>query len=184
MFNISIIAVGLGLDAFSLAVAFGMCHHVCTLDMKFRLAFSFGFFQFFMPLAGFFAGMQVAGLVETFDHWLVLAVLGSVGVKMVWDALSKEDNIPPVDFSRGLPLLLASVATSTDALAVGFSLALISDQIILPALIIGIVASLMTLLGVELGNRVGRRFISRPELVGGLAIMVVGVKIFVEGIMR
>ncbi len=182
MFDISVIAFGLGLDAFSLAVAFGMCHNVCTLDMRFRLAFSFGFFQFFMPLAGFFTGMQIAALVEAFDHWLVLAVLGSVGLKMVRDALSKENGIPPVDFSRGLPLLFASVATSIDALAVGFSLALISDRIILPAFIIGVVACCMTLVGVEVGNRVGRRFVSRPELVGGLAIVAIGVKIFLEGI--
>ena len=73
MFEILVIAFGLGLDAFSLAVAFGMCQKVCTLNTRFRLSLSFGLFQFFMPLAGFYAGLKVARFTESIDHWIVFA---------------------------------------------------------------------------------------------------------------
>ncbi|HSV31391.1 MAG TPA: manganese efflux pump [Atribacteraceae bacterium] len=182
MLTLSVIAVGLGLDAFSLAVAFGMCHSVCNVGMKLRLALSFGFFQVFMLITGFFTGAQIAHLVETSDHWIIFAVLGTVGLKMIRDALKTEEDQAPVDYSRGLPLLAASAASSIDALAVGFSLGLITNSIVAPALLIGTVTCLMTFAGVELGNRVGRKLVSRPELIGGIAILAIGVKILLRGI--
>ncbi|MDI9594478.1 MAG: manganese efflux pump MntP family protein [Atribacterota bacterium] len=180
MFEILVIAFGLGLDAFSLAVAFGMCQKVCTLNTRFRLSLSFGLFQFFMPLAGFYAGLKVARFTESIDHWIVFAILSFVGGKMIYEALSKDDNETMVDISRGIPLLIASVATSIDALAVGFSFALLKDGILFPAIIIGIVASIMTFVGVTFGYRVGRKYISKPEVVGGIAIVLIGFKALLE----
>ena len=183
MLEILVIAIGLGLDAFSLAVAFGMCQKVCTLNTRFRLSLCFGLFQFFMPLLGFYAGLRVARFTVSVDHWIVLGVLGFVGGKMIFGALSKDDDAVMVDISRGLPLLFASVATSIDALAVGFSFALLKSGIFLPAVIIGIVASLMTFMGVSFGHRVGRKYLSKPEVVGGIAIILIGFKTFLEHIM-
>ncbi len=180
MFEILVIAFGLGLDAFSLAVAFGMCQKVCTLNTRFRLSLSFGLFQFFMPLAGFYAGLRVARFTEAIDHWIVFAILIFVGGKMIYEALNKDNNESMVDISRGVPLLIASVATSIDALAVGFSFALLKDGILIPAIIIGVVASIMTFVGVTFGHRVGRKYISKPEVVGGIAIVIIGFKILLE----
>ncbi len=184
MLEILVIAVGLGLDAFSLAVAFGMCQKVCTLNTRFRLSLSFGLFQFFMPLIGFYAGLRVARFTVSIDHWVIFGVLGFVGGKMIYEALSKDDGAVMIDISHGLPLLAASVATSIDALAVGFSFALLKSGIFLPAIIIGIVASLMTFLGVSFGHQVGRKFLSKPEMIGGIAIIGIGFKTLLEHFIR
>jgi len=178
--EILVIAFGLGLDAFSLAVAFGMCQKVCTLNTRFRLSLSFGLFQFFMPLIGFYAGLRVARFTESIDHWIVFAVLSLVGGKMVYEALNNDQDQVMVDISRGIPLLVASIATSIDALAVGFSFALLKDGILLPAVIIGVVASIMTFMGVTFGHRVGRKYISKPEIIGGIAIIIIGFKTLLE----
>jgi len=180
VFEILVIAFGLGLDAFSLAVAFGMCQKVCTFNTRFRLSLSFGLFQFFMPLIGFYAGLRVARFTESIDHWIVFAVLSLVGGKMVYEALNNDQDQVMVDISRGIPLLVASIATSIDALAVGFSFALLKDGILLPAVIIGVVASIMTFVGVTFGHRVGRKYISKPEIIGGIAIIIIGFKTLLE----
>ena len=180
MFEILVIAIGLGLDAFSLAVAFGMCQKVCTLSTRFRLSLSFGLFQFFMPLIGFYTGLRVARFTESIDHWIVFAVLSLVGGRMIGEALTKDDKETVVDISRGFPLLVASVATSIDALAVGFSFALLKDGIVLPAIIIGLVASVMTFIGVTFGHRVGRKYVSKPGVVGGIVIIIIGFKTLLE----
>ncbi|MBP8933986.1 MAG: manganese efflux pump [Candidatus Atribacteria bacterium] len=157
-----------------------MCQKVCTLNTRFRLSLSFGLFQFFMPLIGFYAGLRVARFTESIDHWIVFAVLSLVGGKMVYEALNNDQDQVMVDISRGIPLLVASIATSIDALAVGFSFALLKDGILLPAVIIGVVASIMTFVGVTFGHRVGRKYISKPEIIGGIAIIIIGFKTLLE----
>lgn len=178
--EIAVIAVSLALDAFSVAVAFGMCRKVCLLGERLRLSLSFGLFQFFMPLLGFFAGTQVSALVDSFDHWLTLGILGFLGTKMIWESFTRDNDDDFPDLSRGFPLLLASLATSLDALAVGFSFALLARKIFLPALIIGLTASTMTYLGISLGHRLRRGIITKPEIIGGVALWLVGIKIFIE----
>jgi len=133
-----------------------------------------------MPLIGFYAGLRVARFTESIDHWIVFAVLSLVGGKMVYEALNNDQDQVMVDISRGIPLLVASIATSIDALAVGFSFALLKDGILLPAVIIGVVASIMTFVGVTFGHRVGRKYISKPEIIGGIAIIIIGFKTLLE----
>ncbi|NLJ50166.1 MAG: manganese efflux pump [Candidatus Atribacteria bacterium] len=153
-----------------------MCQKVCTLNTRFRLSLSFGLFQFFMPLVGFYAGLRVARFIESIDHWIVFMVLSFVGGKMIYDALSKNEGETMVDISQGIFLLVASIATSIDSLAVGFSFALLKDGILFPAFIIGVIASIMTFVGVTFGYQVGRKYISNPEVVGGIAIILIGLK--------
>ncbi len=178
--DIAVIAVSLALDAFSVAVAFGMCRKACLMGEKVRLSLSFGFFQFFMPLLGFFAGARVSTLVDSFDHWIVLAILGFLGTRMIREGFARKEDDDFPDLSRGFPLLLASFATSLDALAVGFSFALLARKIFLPALVIGVTASTTTYLGVSLGNRLRKGLLKKPEVIGGLALWLVGFKIFLE----
>ncbi|MEI6157778.1 MAG: manganese efflux pump, partial [Atribacterota bacterium] len=101
MLEIGIIAVGLGLDAFSVAVAFGMCQRVCPLDTRLRLSLSFGLFQFFMPLLGFYAGLWIARFMVNVDHWVVLAVLSFVGGKMIYEAWERDEDETTIDISQG-----------------------------------------------------------------------------------
>jgi len=178
--EILVIAVGLGLDAFSLSLVFGMCQKVCPLGAKLRLSLSFGVFQFGMPILGFFAGTTTLRYVASFDHLVAFLILLLVGAKMLWEGLRNgpEKN---VDFSKGIALLLASLATSIDALAVGFSFAFLGNAIYVRALIIGVACALMSYIAVSLGHRFGRTFIPYPELIGGVAIIAVGIKILLEG---
>jgi len=176
-----LLAFGLGLDAFSVAVAFGMCQKTCPVGARLRLSLSFGAFQFLMPLLGFMAGERVANIIASFDHFVVLGILSFVGVKMLVEGLRRDDTRPFPDLSRGWPLLFASLATSIDALAVGFSFALLQKGVLLEALVIGIFAFSMTYLGVSFGHRVQEKAIfSRPEAFGGIVLILIGLKIFLE----
>lgn len=176
-----LLAFGLGLDAFSVAMAFGMCQRACPLGAKLRLSLSFGGFQFFMPLLGFFAGERVARLVHSFDHFIVLGILSLVGAKMILEGFTRKNPETLIDLSRGLPLFVASLATSLDALAVGFSFALWRGGVFFEALIIGIFAFSMTYFGVSFGYRMReKRIFSKPEVIGGIVITLIGLKIFLE----
>lgn len=175
-------AIGLGLDAFSLAAVFGICQKVCPLGAKLRLSLSFGSFQFFMPLIGFWGGLPVARLAISFGHWIAFFVLAIVGGRMIYQGWNEKGERTLPDFSRGWPLITASIATSIDALAVGFSFALLESTIWLQALIIGIVAAFMTYIGVSLGHRLGKEVIPKPEIIGGIAISLVGLKILLDGL--
>lgn len=176
-----LLAFGLGLDAFSVAVAFGMCQKGCPSGAKLRLSLSFGIFQFFMPLLGFFAGEKVAALVTAFDHFVVLGVLAFVGTKMILEGLTRNETESFPDLSRGLPLLFASLATSIDALAAGFSFALLRGGVLFEALIIGAFAFLMTYFGVSFGHRMrAGEIVSKPEVLGGIVLILIGLKVFLE----
>ncbi|MGQ9622528.1 MAG: manganese efflux pump MntP [Candidatus Caldatribacteriaceae bacterium] len=175
------LAFGLGLDAFSVAVAFGMCQRVCSLGAKLRLSLSFGGFQFFMPLLGFLAGEGIARLIQSFDHFVVLGILSLVGGKMIFEGLTRGNPEDFPDLTRGLPLLVASLATSLDALAVGFSFALLRGSVFFEALVIGIFAFFMTYSGVSFGHRMrAGKIFSKPEALGGIVIVLIGLKIFLE----
>jgi len=179
--ELAFLAFGLGLDAFSVAVAFGMCQKTCPVGARLRLSLAFGAFQFFMPLLGFLAGAKVTNIVASFDHFVVLGILSSVGVKMVAEGLRRDETRPFPDLSRGWPLLFASLATSIDALAVGFSFALLQERVLFEAMVIGIFAFSMTYLGVSFGHQVQRRAVfSRPEVFGGIVLILIGFKVFFE----
>jgi len=175
---ILLVAVALGMDAFSVAIGIGAVSRRVSPAPVFRLAASFGLFQFFMPIAGWLGGMTIAAYIDSFDHWLAFALLLYVGGKMIHESLRGEEAPEPAnDPTRGLTLLMLSVATSIDALAVGLSLALLKTPILYPSIIIGIVAFLMTALGMIFGERLGRMFGKRVEVAGGLILIGIGLKI-------
>ncbi len=176
------IAVSLGLDAFSVAVAFGMCHRVCLWREKARLSLSFGLFQFFMPLLGFFLGVKVSDFFDAFDHWIVLGILGFLGSKMIYEGFARRSECEFPDLSRGIPLFFASLATSLDAFAVGLSFALLERAILSSAFFIGVVASIMTYLGASLGYRLRKGILTKPEIIGGIVLWLIGIKIFWESL--
>jgi putative Mn2+ efflux pump MntP len=175
------IAFALGIDAFSVAVGAGAYLGKADKRQKFRLSFHFGLFQFFMPLIGWFAGAKIASMIADFDHWLVLIILSLVGGKMVYEALKHEDEeAQDTDVTRGWTLVVLSFATSIDALAVGFSLALMKQPIMLNSIIIGIVAAAMTLIGIYIGEKASDKFGKKAELVGGIVLILIGLKVCLE----
>jgi putative Mn2+ efflux pump MntP len=182
MIELLMIALSLALDAFSLAVSFGMTSLQCSMSSKVRISLSFGFFQFLMPLLGFWLGSSMAQFVNQWDHWIVFAILTMVGGKMIWDGFGKEENQETEDMSHGLPLLFASLATSIDAFAVGISFALLKKEIYFSSAVIGIVAFSLSFVGVTFGAHIGKNWIKRPELIGGLAIILIGIKTLLQGL--
>ncbi len=173
-------AVALAMDCF--AVSMGMSCGAARLTGKqtVRMAFFFGFFQFAMPVLGWFAGENILRYIERFDHWVALALLCFVGLKMIRESFEKGKDAGPVDRTVGVPLLILSIATSIDALAVGLSLAVLRTNIFLPAALIGVVCFLLTVVGAKLGPLVGRAVGKRAELLGGLILIGIGVTIVAE----
>ena len=148
----------------------------------FRLAFHFGLFQALMPTIGWAAGKAVHGYIAPFDHWVAFGLLVFVGGKMVWGAVRGEgdDGAGANDQTSGWALVLLSVATSIDALAVGLSLAMIGSTIVLAAVVIGLVAAAFTATGMVLGRRIGALWGKRVEVFGGLILIGIGVRIVIE----
>ena len=177
--SVFLIAVGLGVDAMSVAVATGALLGRPTRPSVLRMSCSFGFFQFVMPLLGWYAGRAVSGLIESCDHWVAFGLLLFVGGKMIVGAL--RDNgagrIPSADPTRGWTLLMLSVATSIDALAVGLSLALLDTAILYPSVVIGVTAFAMTWAGMVFGARIGACLGRRVGIAGGLILIGIGIRI-------
>lgn len=174
------IAVGLGVDAFSVAIGIGATNNKKSWAPVLRLAASFGLFQFFMPVAGWLAGLTVVEIIESFDHWIAFALLALVGGKMIWEGFEKEGDEEKDDQTRGWPLLMLSIATSIDALAVGFSFSILKNPILFPAVIIGIVCFLMTVTGMVFGKVLAKIFGKKVEIFGGLVLIAIGVKILAD----
>ena len=180
--TIFLLAVGLGIDAFSVAIGIGAANHKKSWAPVLRLSLAFGIFQFVMPLVGWMAGSTVVNMIQAFDHWIAFALLAIVGGKMIWEGFEKEGDEEEADQTRGWPLLLLSIATSIDALAVGFSFSLLKTPILFPAAIIGVVCFVMTAVGMIFGKGLARIFGKKVEIIGGLVLIGIGVKILIEHI--
>ena len=172
-------AVALAMDCFAVAMGMSCGASRLTGRQTLRVASAFGFFQFAMPVLGWFAGENVLRTIERFDHWVALALLAFVGLKMIREsfASSLDREADPVDRTTGWPLFILSIATSIDALAVGLSLAVLRTNIFFPAALIGVVCFALTILGAKIGPLVGRAVGKRAELLGGLILIGIGVKI-------
>ncbi|MCX5853521.1 MAG: manganese efflux pump MntP family protein [Deltaproteobacteria bacterium] len=178
--SILIIAVGLGMDAFSVAIGIGAVTRTASYGPAFRLSFHFGLFQTLMPIAGWFAGMTVAPVIEGYDHWVAFGLLAYVGGKMIVESFREQENIHREDPTKGLSLVMLSVATSIDALAVGLSFAFLKIPILYPSIIIGVVAFIMTMIGMVFGEKLGGLMGRKVEMIGGVILIGIGVKILIE----
>ena len=174
------LAVGLAMDACAVSLGAGASGRSTGGRAAFRLGFHFGLFQFLMPIIGWYLGYSVAHLISAVDHWIAFVLLAVVGGRMVRSGLDSESEPGIGDPSRGWSLVLLSVATSIDALAVGLSLAMIRVAIWQPAVVIGLVTAGMSVAGLRLGSRLGRAFGRRMEVAGGIILILVGLRILVE----
>ena len=149
---------------------------------RFRLAFHFGVFQSGMALLGWLAGSTIVSLISGLDHWAALALLGYVGVNMVRAGASEDGVCYQTNPSKGRTLMVLCVATSLDALAVGLSLAMLKTSILFPVLLIGVVTSGLSLFGLLAGTTLGEKFGKRMEILGGLILIGIGVRVVVSHI--
>lgn len=191
------LAIALAMDAFAVALASGVKLGVVHRRQAIRLSFSFGLFQFIMPIFGWYLGLTVRSAIERWDHWIAFGLLAFIGVKMLRESFEKDagqDGCPngytaeksegknSKDPTTGLNLLLLSIATSIDALAVGLSFAMLGRTIWAPAILIGITCALITSLGLYLGKSLSKAEIvgKRAELIGGLVLIGIGIKILLD----
>jgi putative Mn2+ efflux pump MntP len=180
------IAVALAMDAFAVAIATGVTLKQVGLRQTFRLSWHFGLFQALMPIIGWWFGAFVQSYMEAYAHWVAFVLLALVGTNMLKEAVladeDEEDEKPRKDATKGMTLVMLSVATSIDALAVGLSMSMLHVSIITPAIIIGIVAGMFTIAGLHLGKRVARlTWLSTwAEIVGGLVLWLIGLNILRE----
>jgi putative Mn2+ efflux pump MntP len=177
------IAVALAMDAFAVSIATGVNLKNVNSRQMFRLSWHFGLFQALMPIVGWSAGLSIRSHIEHYDHWIAFGLLALVGGHMIKEAFQDGKAEKPIkDYTKGMTLVMLSVATSIDALAVGFSLSLLKISIWMPALIIGIVAGIFTLIGMRIGERIGaaKRLSFYAETIGGVVLIGIGLNILHE----
>ena len=185
IWEIILLAVGLAMDAFAVATCRGLEMKKFSVRHAIIIALFFGVFQAGMPLLGWAVGIQFSGYIEAYDHWIAFGLLSFLGVKMIVDSFKKEDVGQGTESTLNIKqLLLMSVATSIDALAVGITFALMKFErflyVLPPVSIIGGVTFILSFSGVFIGNRIGLKFKNKAELIGGTVLILIGVKILLE----
>lgn len=183
-FTILVIAFGLSMDAMAVSLGVGTTEHVNDRRSKLRLAMHFGIFQGGMTLLGWLAGSAVAQFISAFDHWVAFGLLIYVGVTMIRSGSRPEIISYKSNPSKGNMLVMLSVATSLDALAVGLSMALLHVNIIYPALVIGLVTFGLSIAALLLGNKLGEKFGKRMEIVGGIILIGIGLEILATHLLQ
>lgn len=175
-----ILAVGLSMDAFAVAICKGLSVSRVTLKHSAVTGAWFGGFQALMPAIGFLLGSTFEKYITGIDHWIAFVLLGAIGVNMIREAISGEEDEASCDFGFKTMFLMA-VATSIDALAVGITFALLPDvNIIAAVLFIGVTTFILSAIGVKIGNIFGAKYKSKAEILGGAILMILGLKILLE----
>lgn len=176
------VALGLAMDAFAIAIGLSCAPGGLSRGQRLRLGLAFGLFQFGMPVLGWAAGTGIEARIRSFDHWVAFGLLAYVGGKMILASFRARDGAPcrTGDPTRGSRVLILAVATSIDALAVGLSLGVLEARILYPAAVIGVVTFLVTVIGARLGPLLGKAVGRRAELLGGVVLVLIGVKIVAE----
>ncbi len=183
LWTVLALAVALSMDALVVAVATGASLRLVSHRQTFRLAWHFGLFQALMPVVGWASGLAVVRFIQAYDHWVAFWLLGFIGGRMVFAGLRpKDEGAEAQDPTRGFTLMLLSLATSIDALAVGFSLSLLNVSIWWPALTIGVVTACITAAGVHAGRALMRlRMLPMvADILGGLVLIAIGISILLE----
>lgn len=177
--SVIIVAVGLSMDALAVSVATGFRLPPPRVRAALTLGLWFGAFQALMPVFGWLAGSTLHNLITSIDHWIAFALLAGIGLKMILGSRRGDGAEPPPSLTPA-SLLLLSVATSIDALAVGVSLAFLGIAIIGPVLLIGLVTFSLSFAGTFVGGRAGHFLQNKAEIAGGLVLIAIGAKILVE----
>lgn len=174
------IAVGLAMDTFAVSVASGYVIKTRKAAHALRMALFFGGAQAVMPLLGWWLGQQVKELISGYDHWIAFAILSGIGIKMIYEATKLESERKPFNASRLNVLFLLAIATSIDAFAVGITLSLVGVGIWAPILVIGLITFLLSLVGFGIGGRFGHIFESKCEVLAGVVLILIGLKILID----
>jgi len=180
LLDIVLIAVGLSMDAFAVSIVLGLSVEKPKIREMFIPGIFFGGFQALMPITGYFAGFYFASKINAFEHWIAFVLLGIIGGNMIKESLSKKEEKLNEDSFQFMKMLVLAIATSIDAFAVGVTFAFFKIHIFRAAVIIGSITFIFSMAGVKIGNIFGTKFKSKAEFVGGVVLVLLGVKIVVE----
>ena len=179
LFTLLTLAVGLAMDAFAVSICKGLAMREKVLKKGIIVGLWFGGFQALMPTIGFFLGTQFKDQITSIDHWIAFVLLGLIGINMVKEALSNDEE--QADDSIAVKeMFMLAVATSIDALAVGITFAFLNVHIVSASSMIGVCTFLISFVGVKIGNIFGTKYKSKAELAGGIILILLGFKILFE----
>ena len=190
LIELFVIAVGLSMDAFAVAICKGLSLRKVSLKECTKVGLYFGGFQGGMPLIGFILGVQFKDYIVSIDHWIAFILLSFIGINMIRESREKDDEKGVVDLAEVAAgeenelgfksMIMLSIATSIDALAVGVTFAFLQVDIIPAVSFIGIVTFILSMIGVKVGNIFGVKYKSKAEFAGGLILIMMGIKILIE----
>jgi putative Mn2+ efflux pump MntP len=182
--SVLLIAVGLSADCFAVALSGGITNHNYTVKQVLRVAASFGLFQAVMPVLGWLVGGTIVEYIADYDHWVAFGLLVIVSGRMLWGSFrSEHGQESEIDITRGISLLVLSLATSIDALAVGLSFAFLKVNIAIASPTIGVVAFMVTALGFAVGRNVGKLVGRWSEIVGAVILLVIAFRILLSHVL-
>ena len=177
--EIILLGIGLAMDAFAVSICKGLSMKRMNWKNAMIIAFYFGVFQAIMPAIGYFLGTTFESFVTAIDHWIAFILLSFIGGNMIKESFNSEDEDKNdrVDFKT---MIVLAIATSIDALAVGITFAFFDVNVIVAVSIIGVITFFISLLGVKVGNKFGDKYQNKAELMGGILLVLLGIKILVE----
>jgi manganese efflux pump family protein len=181
--TILLVALGLSFDTFAVSLSFGVVQNKIMFWQAFRVAVVLAVFQAGLLVTGFFLGSFVSDFIKAADHWVALALLSFLGIRMIIEGIRRKEDDEARDYTKTKELLTVAVGTSIDAFAVGISFALLDLKIWLSGVIIGSVTFLASMTAIRIGKSAGAKLGQRVEVVGGLILIAIGIKIFLEHIL-
>jgi putative Mn2+ efflux pump MntP len=173
----AVIGIGLSMDCFAVSLAIGTTTKTRLVYAAVIIAIFFGAFQAGMTVVGWLAGSSVIGLISSYDHWIAFILLAIVGGKMIWEGVRGGEEEAQIEVVRLVPVIVLSLATSIDALAVGVSFGVLQTAVLIPAIIIGLVCFVISFAGVMLGERLEDIIGNKMEIFGGLILILIGIHI-------
>lgn len=176
----ALIGIGLSMDCFAVSLAIGTTTRTRLIYAAAIIAVCFGTFQTGMTIIGWGAGVSLIGLISAYDHWIAFILLTIVGGKMIWEGVWGDDDEAHIEIIRIVPVILLSLATSIDALAVGVSFGVLQTEVLIPALIIGIICFGISFAGVMLGERLEMLLGNKMEVIGGIILILIGIRVLFE----
>lgn len=180
LLTITAVALGLSFDTFAVSLSFGVVKNKILFRQAVRVALVFAVFQAGFLVAGYFLGSVISDLVKAADHWIALILLAFLGIRMIVEGVRRKEGDEVRDYTKTLTLVATAIGTSIDAFAIGISFAFLDMRIWLSGVIIGAVTFIASMTAIRIGKSAGPRLGQKVEIAGGLILIAIGVKIFVE----
>lgn len=179
-FTIFAIALGLSFDTFAVSLTYGVVQNKILFRQAARIAIVLAIFQGGLTIGGYFLGSIISESLKATDHWVALGLLTFLGAKMIIEGVKKKEESEVKDYSKTIILFTIAIGTSIDAFAVGISFALLNVMIWISGIIIGAVTFIASMTAIRIGKSAGRRLGQKVEIIGGLILISIGLKIFIE----